>query len=207
MKHRISLSIAALLLLCGTAGAAGVNLVTNDSFEQGTLGFGSFDGWQTNLGDISTFVDSSGQTGSNYGEASDGLCTAYFGTTAGNGGSLIDQTLDTTANQTYLLSFDLANDNAGLFPINSFLITVGNVTAFSFTDSADQNYIHYQYSFDVVSNATQLQFSGSNDNSYFELDNVVVAPAPEPGTLGLCFVERWQSFPWAGSFAKSNGDR
>jgi hypothetical protein len=73
MKRTIWFSFAALLVGCGTASADGINLVTNGSFEQGTLGIGSFQGWQTNLGDISTFVDSGGLTGPHYGEASDGL--------------------------------------------------------------------------------------------------------------------------------------
>lgn len=185
MKRSIWLSLAALVIVCGTGRAAAVNLVTNGSFEQGTLGIGSFQGWQTNLGDISTFVDSSGQIGSHYGQASDGLWAAYFGTTAADGSSSISQTLATTTNQGYLLSFDLANDNGGLPPINSFLVSLGNVTAFSFTNAADQNYIHYQYTFVASGSGTPLQFSGANDNSYFELDNVVVAAVPEPSTGAL----------------------
>jgi hypothetical protein len=103
--------------------------------------------WQTNLGDISTFVDSNGQTGLHFGKASDGLWAAYFGSTAADGAASISQTLATTA--------------------------------------VNQDYTHYQVSFVASSSATQLQFSGSNDNSYFELDDVVVAAIPEPGTWGL----------------------
>ncbi len=180
MKWTISLPVAVLLAFCGTASAGTINLVTNGSFEQGTFGIGSFEGWQTVLGDISTFVDSSGQTGPNYGEASDGLWAAYFGTTAADGGSSISQTLNTTLDQTYVLSFDLANDNAGLPTINSLVVSLGNVTAFSFTNAADQNYIHYEFPVVAASDATLLQFSGSNENSYFELDNVAFDPAPEP---------------------------
>jgi hypothetical protein len=187
MKSTIWLTLAAVTIVCGTASAAGVNLVTNGSFEQGTLGIGSFQGWQTFLGDISTFVDSSGQTGTKYGQATDGLWAAYFGSTAADGGASISQTLATTVNQDYLLSFDLANDNGGLSPINSFVVSVGNVTAFSFTDSPNQNFIHYQYAFDATSSATLLKFLGSNDNSYFELDNVSVVAIPEPSAVSLLF--------------------
>jgi hypothetical protein len=197
MNRTIRFSFAALLLLCGTSLASAANLVTNGSFEQGTLGIGSFQGWQTNLGDISTFVDSSGKTGSIYGQASNGLWAAYFGSTAADGGSSISQNLATTVNQGYLLSFDLANNNGGLAPLNSFLVSLGNVVAFSFTNAPDENYIHYQYSFVASASSTQLLFSGSNDNSYFELDNVVVAPTPEPATfafllLGALAITLWR---------------
>src|ERR1700760_3701791 len=114
MKLAIRFSLAIWLTVCGMAHAAPVNLVNNGSFEQGTLGIGSFQGWQTSLGDISTFVDSSGQTGPNFGQASDGLWAAYFGSTLADGGSSISQTLATTANQLYVLTFDMANDNGGL---------------------------------------------------------------------------------------------
>jgi hypothetical protein len=185
MNRFIRLSFAALLFIGGTSIASSANLVTNGSFEQGTLGIGSFQGWQTNLGDISTFVDSSGKTGSLYGQASNGLWAAYFGSTAADGGASISQNLATTVNQGYLLSFDLANDNGGFTPLNSFLVSLGNVVAFSFTNAPNQNYIHYQYSFVASASSTPLLFSGSNDNSYFELDNVAVTPTPEPATLAF----------------------
>src|ERR1700761_1241407 len=137
MKTPIGFALSALLITCGTAAAGSVNLVTNGSFEQGTLGIGSFQGWQTDLGDLSTFVDSSGNTGTSYGQASDGLWAAYFGTTAADGGSSIWQNINTTAGQDYELSFDLANDNAGLSPVNSFLVSLGSLTALSFDDAAD----------------------------------------------------------------------
>ena len=185
MKRLIWLFVAGLLVVCGTASPAGINLIANGSFEQGTLGIGSFQGWQTDLGDISTFVDSSGLTGPDYGDAIDGLWAAYFGTTAADGGSSIWQTLATAPNQGYLLSFDLANDNGGLSSLKSFLVSAGNSTAFSFSGAADQNYVHYEFPFIASSGATEVEFSGANDNGYFELDNVVVASVPEPATSAL----------------------
>ena len=175
----------ALAVVCGTAQAGTVNLVTNGSFEQGALSIGSFQGWQTNLGDISTFVDSNGTTGTLYGDATDGLWSAFFGSTAADGGASISQSLVTTPGQMYTLSFDLANDNGGLAPVNELDVVVGAVTAFDFTDLPDQNYVHEQYSFVASGNSTLLEFSGSNDQSYFDLDNVAVAAAPEPSALAL----------------------
>lgn len=185
MKSTILLSLITLAVACGSAHAGTVNLVTNGSFEQGPLSIGSFQGWQTNLGDISTFVDSNGHTGAIYGDAADGLWSAFFGSTAADGGASISQSLATTAGQTYLLSFDLANDNGGLGPVNEFDVVVGGVTAFDFTNLPNQNYVHEQYSFVASGNSTLLQFSGSNDQSYFDLDNVGVAAAPEPSALAL----------------------
>ncbi len=186
MKSKILFSLSLLLALCGTARAASTNLVTNGSFEQGTLGIGSFDGWTTNLGDVNTFVDSSGQTGLNYGQASDGIWAAYFGSTSDTGGSSISQTLATTANQMYTLTFDLANDNGGLPASNSFVASIDNLPLFSVMNFADQGFVQEQFSFIATGSATTLQFAGFNDQSYEELDNVVVSSAvPEPSSIAL----------------------
>ena len=185
MKKTIRLSLAALAVFCGVAHATAANLVVNGSFEQGTLGFGSFAGWQTQIGDANTFVDSSGQTGLLYGQASDGLWSAYFGSTRADGGASISQTLATAAGQAYLLTFDLANDNGGAVAGNSFAVAVGSNPALSFTNLPNQNYLHEQYSFTASSNATSLSFSAYNDAGYLELDNVVVSAVPEPATSAL----------------------
>jgi hypothetical protein len=147
-------------------------------------------------------VDSSGFTGPNYGESSDGLWAAYFGSTFADGGASISQTLATTANETYILTFDLANDNGGLTPSNGFVVSIANVPVFSFTNVTDQGYVHEYYVFTASSNATQLRLSGYNDQSYLELDNVVVSAAPEPsavalllaGVLAIGFITRAQVF-------------
>jgi len=112
------LALVAALTVSGVAHGA-TNLVINGSFEQGAGGLGSFTGWSTVLGDAATFVDSSGQTGPHAGEASSGLWSAYFGSTAASGGALISEVLATTAGQLYALTFDLANDNAGFAASNA----------------------------------------------------------------------------------------
>jgi hypothetical protein len=185
MKLNSGLFVAALLLAFTGAHAEGASLVINGSFEQGTLGIGSFQGWQTNFSDSLTFVDSSGQTGPLYGEAFDGLWSAYFGSTAADGGASISQTLSTTVGQAYLLTFELANDNAGIAPANNFGVKVGSTTAYSFANLSDQAYVAYQFNFVASSSNTLLTFSGSNENSFFELDNVSAASAPEPAPLTL----------------------
>ena len=146
-----------------------------------------FQGWQTTLGDSSTFVDSSGQTGTKYGQATDGKWAAYFGSTAAIGGASITQTLSTTIGQMYTLTFDLANDNGGAAPMNSFNAYLGGNALFSATNLSSQNFTHQQFAFQATSAATTLRFSGSNDQSYVELDNVNVAATvtPEPSSLLL----------------------
>ncbi len=185
MKLKIRLALAALTFVCGTAHAAVMNLVTNGSFEQGALSIGSFQGWQTNLGDANTYVDSGGQTGTHYGQASDGLWAAYFGSTLAGGGSTISQTLTTAINQSYLLTFDLANDNGGLAARNNLLVSVGGKSAISLINLANQNYVLEEYSFTASSNATVLSIFGYNDQSYLELDHFVVTAVPEPATSML----------------------
>ena len=186
MTLRSLLFLALAPAFSAVAHAAPVNLVTNGSFEQGTLGIGSFAGWQTTLGDSSTFVDSSGQTGRAYGQATDGKWAAYFGSTQADGGASIAQTLQTTAGQVYSLSFDLANDNGGLQASNSFSAYLAGVQVFSATNLASQGFVHEQIAFQATTTATALRLFGFNDQSYVELDNVAVtATTPEPSSLWL----------------------
>jgi hypothetical protein len=185
-------SFVAALGVCtmyGTAFAAPMNLVTNGSFEQGPLGFGSFQGWQVQQGDVSTFVDSNGQTGTKYGQATDGKWAAYFGSSQASGGASITQTLTTTAGQSYVLAFDLANDNGGFAPSNDFTALIDGTALFSAMDLPAQNYVHEQFSFQASGTATTLTFAGYNGQGYDELDNVVVdaavATTPEPSSFAL----------------------
>lgn len=186
MKRTLFLSLAALAI-SGLTHANAANLVTNGSFEQGLGGIGSFTGWQTVLGDASTFVDSSGQTGTHPGQASDGLWSAYFGSTAASGGSSISQILATSVGQTYLLTFDLANDNGGQPAHDALLASVGGIPVFS-ANLPTQDYAHERVFFIASGTQTALSFSGYNDTGYLQLDNVAVAAVPEPASLALLLV-------------------
>ena len=164
---------------------ANPNLVVNGSFEQGQAGLGSFAGWTTVLGDDGTFVDSNGQTGTHYGQASNGLWSAFFGSTRADGGASITQTFATNAGQTYVFGFDFANDNGGLAASDAFTALVNGAALFSVDNLAAQDYVHRMYSFVATGSTTSLAFRGYNDNGYVELDNVTVAAVPEPGSLAL----------------------
>jgi hypothetical protein len=179
MKRILPALFAGLLAVSGLSSATAANLVTNGSFESGAFGIGSFSGWQTVLGDSSTFVDSSGQTGSHYGQASDGLWSAYFGSTASSGGSSISQNLSTQLGQSYLLSFDLANSNEGSAASNRLSVLIGSSNLFSLSDVPSQDYEHVQATFLASATSTPLQFSAYNDTGYLELDNVSVSAVPE----------------------------
>jgi hypothetical protein len=180
------LATAALAASLAPATSQAANLVANGSFEQGSLGIGSFDGWTTTLCDATTFVDSSGQTGPHYGQASDGLWAAYFGSTQADGGATISQVLATTAGQHYTLSFDVANDNGGLDPSNALDVSIGATPVFTESDLADQDYVHVTLVF-TASGPTTLSLFAFNDQSYLELDDIAVTalPVPEPGNLQL----------------------
>jgi PEP-CTERM motif len=163
--------------------------LANGSFEQGIGGIGSFSGWQTRFGDDATFVDSSGQTGTHPGQASDGLWSAYFGSTSSSGGSSIAQAIATVVGQTYVLSFDLANDNGGAGALNGFTASAGGDVLHTFAALGVQDYLHEQFSFTATSTSTLLSFAGYNDNGYLQLDKVAVAAAvpavPEPSSVLL----------------------
>ena len=183
--------LAAFVLLAASAASqAAPNLVANGSFEQGSLGIGSFTGWTTSLGDPSTFVDSSGQSGPHYGQASDGLWSAWFGSTAADGGATISQALATSANQRYVLTFDVSNDNGGLDPANALTVAVGGVQVFAAENLQSQDYAHETVLFTAGGASTALSFFASNDQSWLQIDNIAVtaAPVPEPEAAGMMLV-------------------
>jgi hypothetical protein len=177
-------------LLCGIAIAGGSahaasNLVANGSFELGPFGLGSFQGWQVTAGDANTFVDSSGETGPLYGQASDGLWSAYLGSGANVGGTTLAQTLDTVAGQTYVLAFDLANDNGGIAPGNGFSVSIDGVQIFGAANLPAQNYVHEHLMFTAASGSSALAISAYNDASWTQLDTVSVSAVPEPSSAWL----------------------
>lgn len=188
MLSRILVAFAATM--SSAVSLAAPNLVANASFEQGALGIGSFGGWTTTLGDPSTFVDSSGQTGPHFGQASDGLWSAWFGSTAADGGATISQVLATSANQRYALTFDVANDNGGLDPANALAVAVGGVQVLAIENLPSQDYARETVLFTAIGASTALSFFASNDQSWLQIDNVAVtaAPVPEPEAAGMLLI-------------------
>jgi hypothetical protein len=66
--------------------------------------------------------------------------------------------------------------------VSSFVVFLNSANAFSFTNESSRGYSHYEFPFHASGTATLLRLSASNDNAYFELDNVSVTPVPEPVT-------------------------
>lgn len=184
----IRFTTTAALFLAVSGAQAATNLVVNGSFELGAANIGSFQGWQTTLGDASTFVDSNGQTGTHYGQASDGLWSAFFGSTAASGGSTISQTLGTAAGQTYRLSFDLANDNAGSPAFNGLTVKLDGATVLSFSNLATRDYAVVSTTFIATGMSQLLSISAFNDTGYLEVDRVSVSAVPEPATAVLALL-------------------
>ncbi|XZG70728.1 choice-of-anchor C family protein [Chitinibacteraceae bacterium HSL-7] len=188
MKHTL---IAALLLLAGQSHAAAFQ---NGSFELGTYsGSPSFDtvgtsqtsitGWQVLTHSVDRIYRS-------FWQASDGnmsidLNGSYYGG--------IQQTFDTVAGQRYTVHFDLAGNPAAQ-TTKSVQISAGDFSQLFQSDSRGRSFTEmgwttHSFSFVAQGGQTSLTFQSpvGDGNIYWgaALDNVSVAPVPEPETYAL----------------------
>lgn len=188
MKQRLPVALSSLALLAAFAlpAHASANLVVNGSFEDGGVS-DTFTGWTADIPDGLSFPDY-GPTGTAAHDSSDGLWSAYFGS-ASSSPATLSQSLATTTGTTYVLSFDVANDNAGGTASNQLLVTVGGRQLYAATDLADQGYVHETFEFTASTAPTSISFAAYNDTGYLQLDNVSVtaAPVPEPSSVALMF--------------------
>ena len=157
--------------LCGSVSG---NLVANCGFETGDL-----TGWT---------ASPTGYNGILYGvdavDAYSGTYGAYlggFGTAA-----MFSQSLATTSNTRYTISFYLAHPDNTISPYNnSFSVSFGGRLLYAQINGA--------YSYQPItlyglasSSLSTLQFSATDPNFYFSLDDVTVtAGVPEPASLAL----------------------
>jgi hypothetical protein len=97
----------------------------------------------------------------------------------------ISQAFTTTAGQDYKVSFWLANDLKDTSNVFQALWNgaAQNITALDPTLASD--YTEYQFRATAANTNSEIAFNFLNDPSVFHLDNVDVAPVPEPGTIVL----------------------
>lgn len=165
-------SVALISLGCDVPACA--QAVVNGGFETGDL-----TGWTQfgNPGGTSVMVCGGGC-------AANGLFGINLGAVGTPGG--IEQTLATTAGQTYTVSFWLLNHGGSP---SSFTADFGGTTLLALTDPSAFGYTPYSINAVATSSSTLLQFSARNDPAYFSMDSVsiqsVTGSVPEPSTWAM----------------------
>jgi uncharacterized protein DUF642/PEP-CTERM motif-containing protein len=203
------------------SGAAEANLVTNGSFDNTSgqfvnnagggddvpVGSNAISGWTiSGIYDV-LWIPGGGQ----YGEltASPGNGSQYFLDLTGTSDHApydgVSQTIATTANDTYRLTFDLGS--ATQWGIQDGLVASAGTTSALFTSTNPGNSTNFWNSetlnFTATGSSTVISFVGASGQSYIGLDNVNVvqtgvSAVPEPSTwmmmlmgfAGLGFVAR-----------------
>ena len=199
MKKKRLLVIVGVFFVCLLSGQVQANLITNGSFEAGPSGIiswyatGSTDltGW-TVLGPVGS-ADSVEAVSAQFWPASDGNYSLDLNGTAPGG---VEQTFATVVGNKYLVSFDMAGNNAHT-----------NYTMRVAVDGQYQDYFynkigptwewdHLTFEFIANSTSSTLSFSDVSDPSLVgggaagpALDNVVVSEeangVPEPASMLL----------------------
>lgn len=198
MKLKIALLILAALV---TSTAVRAELITNGGFETG-----DFSGWTLSGNTQNVGVCASGSFFPGAPDLQGSLCTANSGNFSAALGPYGDpvhlsQTVATTAGELYALTFFLRTDNGGLDPtqlaslgpqFNSFDVNFGGTNFYSFSDLADSNlaFTGITLSTNLVASGdtTMLEFVTQNQPGGFFLDDVSLAPVPEPASFLLLTV-------------------
>ena len=152
---------------------ASADLVVNGGFETG-----DFTGWILSGNPIPGTVDTANPHSGNY--AADLIAAASP--------SFMEQFLPTTSGTRYNLTYflDVSTDSTG-GPVE-FLAQVNGVAVFDQTNISPQPYTRYSFSFLATGTSTDLKFGFRNDPGSFFLDDISVAPIPEPSSLWLGFL-------------------
>lgn len=159
-------------LVSATAGRANADLIVNGGFETG-----DFTGWTLNGNPQVNFVDS--------GFTHSGTYAAWFGE-VGQLGTL-SQTIATTANQNYTLSFWFAGD--GDVPSEFQALVDSTILLDIVNPPFDIDYLEYTFTFTATSSSTLISFKFRDDPFFINLDDVSVVesanPVPVPAGIVL----------------------
>jgi len=171
VKCSVLLSCAFTALVIPSLASA--DLVFNGGFETG-----DFTGWIFSGNPIPGTVDTASPHSGLY--AADLIA-------AGSPG-FMEQFLSTTPGVTYNLTYflDVSADSTG-GPVE-FMTQVSGVTVFDQTNIPPQSYTRYSFLFLATGTATDLKFGFRNDPGTLFLDDISVAPIPEPSSLWLGFL-------------------
>ncbi|MQA21842.1 DUF642 domain-containing protein [Rugamonas rivuli] len=197
MKLKSTL-LAVALAMAAHAGAT--ELITNGSFEAGTIVPNHSDAGSQQLlsGDSSTLAGWTVIGGSDI--AWIGLGNPYS-LNASDGNNFLDltgwhdnnstgagvkQTIATTAGATYVLSFDIGNSINYNYGINdSLFVTAGSVVGqqvWTTVNNQASSWEHVTMTFVASGATTDVSFGGGKAVWYIGLDNVSVTAVPEPSS-------------------------
>jgi hypothetical protein len=186
-----ALCIAGLSIAAGTARA---DLIVDGSFEQPPVpsgyeyvpgGSATITGWQTVLTGVERFNPGIYASGA----PQDGLLCLDLNTDFGVGGG-IEQTIATTASESYVLTFYVGTwENAGRDGTGHVTVSAGSFSgAFDVVNHTPTTvWTPFSVNFTASGPTTTIRFTNFSDPSqdFSLLDNVSVNAVPEPSSLGL----------------------
>lgn len=158
------------------------NLVLNCGFEAGAFTNWTLSGNTSNPGGNYYGVDTYDANTGNYG--------AYLSNDSITGGALVmSQTVSALPSTNYVVSFYVAQPIAAGSYAHDFSVSFDGTTLLSLVDPAAFSYTQFTYAFTTAASGNNniLSFTITNPDSYFSVDDVVIAAAaaPEPSSMAL----------------------